>query len=272
MLHCTHAECSSNISIAISPVECDRRVGLCRAVEFHKVALQNRLRLHWEIDKWEIWKKEKKETYRQKDNQLQSWQPHQTSCCELWAWDKHYIVDIYCGWIRLRKNKKKCREDKNRKHCKLKRKQPNTPTCKIHSLFYSGDLHFPPIFSVWPKTGDLLCSCTTHVVLQVNTSLLKPPDKKKKKKAFLLGLSHNTLAEPLWQLITVCGSLFSPITGNYSWVICYLPATYLGFRHSCWITFRCISQVWERTRYFYSHIFVNNGIVHISKSKGNLTW
>lgn len=30
----------------ISPVECDRRVGLCRAVEFHKVALQNRLRLH----------------------------------------------------------------------------------------------------------------------------------------------------------------------------------------------------------------------------------
>lgn len=181
MLHCTHAECSSNISIAISPVECDRRVGLCRAVEFHKVALQNRLRLHWEIDKWEIWKKEKKETYRQKDNQLQSWQPHQTSCCELWAWDKHYIVDIYCGWIRLRKNKKKCREDKNRKHCNLKRKQPNTPTCKIHSLFYSGDLHFPPIFSVWPKTGDLLCSCTTHVVLQVNTSLLKPPDKKKKK-------------------------------------------------------------------------------------------
>ena len=125
--------------------------------------------------------KKKKETYRQKDNQLQSWQPHQTSCCELWAWDKHYIVDICCGWIRLRKKKKMQRRQKQRRG-NLKRKQPSTPTCKIHPLFYSGDLHFPPNFSMWFKTGDLLCSCTTHIVLQVNTSPVKPPDKKKKKK------------------------------------------------------------------------------------------
>lgn len=36
------------------PIERDGRVGLCRAVEFHKVPLQNRLRLHGEIDMREI--------------------------------------------------------------------------------------------------------------------------------------------------------------------------------------------------------------------------
>lgn len=71
----------------ISPVVCDGRVGLCRAVEFYKVALQNRLRLHWEIYKWEIYKNI--ETQRQpitelaaSSNMLQ-WTVNlrQTLCC-----------------------------------------------------------------------------------------------------------------------------------------------------------------------------------------------
>lgn len=40
-----------------SPVVRDWRVGLRWAVEFHQVALQNRLRLHGKIDKREIWRK-----------------------------------------------------------------------------------------------------------------------------------------------------------------------------------------------------------------------
>lgn len=44
-------------SDTVSPVERDRRVGLCRAVEFHKITLKNRLRLHCKIDKREIYKK-----------------------------------------------------------------------------------------------------------------------------------------------------------------------------------------------------------------------
>lgn len=38
----------------ISPVESNRRVGLRRAVEFHKVTLENRLGLHGEIDLWQV--------------------------------------------------------------------------------------------------------------------------------------------------------------------------------------------------------------------------
>lgn len=41
-----------------------------------------------------------------------------------------------CSWRRLRKETA----------CNLKRKQPNTPTCRINSHFYSGNLHFPNVF------------------------------------------------------------------------------------------------------------------------------
>lgn len=45
----------------ISPVEGNRRVGLRRAVELHKVTLENRLRLHGEIDQRKVYRGEKEE-------------------------------------------------------------------------------------------------------------------------------------------------------------------------------------------------------------------
>lgn len=81
-------------SLMISPVVCDRRVGLCGAVEFYEVALQNRLRLHREIYKWEIYKNI--ETQRQpitelaaSSNMLQ-WTVNlrQTLCCQHCLWLK----------------------------------------------------------------------------------------------------------------------------------------------------------------------------------------
>lgn len=49
-------------SFTVSPVEGNGRVGLCRAVELHKVALENRLGLHGEVDQRKVYKgKEKRE-------------------------------------------------------------------------------------------------------------------------------------------------------------------------------------------------------------------
>lgn len=41
-------------SAVLLPVQCNRWVGLGRAVELHKVPLKNRLRFHGEVDEREV--------------------------------------------------------------------------------------------------------------------------------------------------------------------------------------------------------------------------
>lgn len=57
----TGAALTAEEAFMISPVEGNRRVGLRRAVEFHKVTLENRLGLHGEIDQWKVCSGKKEE-------------------------------------------------------------------------------------------------------------------------------------------------------------------------------------------------------------------
>lgn len=52
---------------AVSPVERNGRVGLRRAVEFHKVTLKNRLGLHGEIDERKVYEEKRNRDINKKE-------------------------------------------------------------------------------------------------------------------------------------------------------------------------------------------------------------